>query len=129
PVSCQMHNNIMAAGSKERPPMLGPGRYSHSTNTPLEQVQHHDDNDVFANVRQHSEQPESINDTYVLEKDDGNVIPDSSNICTNDTKCNKMGYSALTARDLDTMPGNAGSQSGLKTTRITRRRSWQTLVK
>ncbi|GJZ40432.1 hypothetical protein Tco_0586995 [Tanacetum coccineum] len=28
-----------------------------------------------------------------------------------------MGYSALTARDLDTMPGNAGSQSGLKTTR------------
>ncbi|GJT51102.1 hypothetical protein Tco_0977259 [Tanacetum coccineum] len=28
----------------------------------------------------------------------------------------KTGYSALTARDLDTMPGNAGSQSGLKTT-------------
>ncbi|GKE88836.1 hypothetical protein Tco_1566311, partial [Tanacetum coccineum] len=27
-----------------------------------------------------------------------------------------MGYSALTARDLDTMSGNAGSQSGLKTT-------------
>ncbi|GJS35270.1 putative reverse transcriptase domain-containing protein [Tanacetum coccineum] len=24
----QMHNNIMASGSKERPPMLGPGRYS-----------------------------------------------------------------------------------------------------
>ncbi|GJW30981.1 hypothetical protein Tco_0047856 [Tanacetum coccineum] len=24
----QMHNNIMAAGSKDRPPMLGPGRYS-----------------------------------------------------------------------------------------------------
>ncbi|GJU52618.1 hypothetical protein Tco_1226332 [Tanacetum coccineum] len=23
-----MHNNIMAAGSKDRPPMLGPGRYS-----------------------------------------------------------------------------------------------------
>ncbi|GKB03076.1 hypothetical protein Tco_0831165, partial [Tanacetum coccineum] len=23
----QMHNNIMAAGSKKRPPMLGPGRY------------------------------------------------------------------------------------------------------
>ncbi|GJZ70880.1 hypothetical protein Tco_0634731, partial [Tanacetum coccineum] len=22
-----MHNNIMAAGSKDRPPMLGPGRY------------------------------------------------------------------------------------------------------
>ncbi|GKF80275.1 hypothetical protein Tco_0238877 [Tanacetum coccineum] len=24
----QMHNNIMAAGSKDRPPILGPGRYS-----------------------------------------------------------------------------------------------------
>ncbi|GKF82127.1 hypothetical protein Tco_0243783, partial [Tanacetum coccineum] len=24
----QMHNNIMAAGSKDRPPMLRPGRYS-----------------------------------------------------------------------------------------------------
>ncbi|GKF20655.1 hypothetical protein Tco_0069293 [Tanacetum coccineum] len=23
-----MHNNIMAAGSKDHPPMLGPGRYS-----------------------------------------------------------------------------------------------------
>ncbi|GKF47741.1 hypothetical protein Tco_0137543, partial [Tanacetum coccineum] len=23
-----MHNNIMAASSKDRPPMLGPGRYS-----------------------------------------------------------------------------------------------------
>ncbi|GJX15642.1 hypothetical protein Tco_0216474 [Tanacetum coccineum] len=28
------------------------------------------------------------------------------------TKCNKMGYSALTAMDLDTMPGNAGSIAG-----------------
>ncbi|GKD68497.1 hypothetical protein Tco_1322587 [Tanacetum coccineum] len=51
---------------------------SSSTDTPLEQVQNHDENDVFANVRRHSEQPESINDTYVLEKDDSNVIPDSS---------------------------------------------------
>ncbi|GJS79124.1 hypothetical protein Tco_0729005 [Tanacetum coccineum] len=56
---------------------------SSSTSQPLEQVQNHDENDVFANVRRHSEQPESINDTYVLEKDDSNVIPDSSNICTN----------------------------------------------
>ncbi|GJY70094.1 hypothetical protein Tco_0473076 [Tanacetum coccineum] len=48
---------------------------SSSTSQPLEQVQNHDENDVFANVRRHSEQPESINDTYVLEKDDSNVIP------------------------------------------------------
>ncbi|GJX38690.1 hypothetical protein Tco_0251993 [Tanacetum coccineum] len=52
----------------------------------LNKVQNHDENDVFANVRRHSEQPESINDTYVLEKDDSNVIPDSSNICTNDNQ-------------------------------------------
>ncbi|GJT39543.1 hypothetical protein Tco_0939408 [Tanacetum coccineum] len=59
---------------------------SSSTSQPLEQVQNHDEKDVFANVRRHSEQPESINDTYVLEKDDSNVIPDSSNICTNDNQ-------------------------------------------
>ncbi|GJU59322.1 hypothetical protein Tco_1237088 [Tanacetum coccineum] len=62
---------------------------SSSTSQPLEQVQNHDENDVFANVRRHSEQPESINDTYVLEKDDSNVIPDSSNICTNDIRKTK----------------------------------------
>ncbi|GJY65461.1 hypothetical protein Tco_0467699 [Tanacetum coccineum] len=42
---------------------------SSSTDTPLEQVQNHDENDVFDNVRRHSEQPESINDTYVLEQE------------------------------------------------------------
>ncbi|GJV28173.1 hypothetical protein Tco_1384621 [Tanacetum coccineum] len=41
---------------------------SSSTSQPLEQVQNHDENDVFANVTRHSEQPESINDTYVFEK-------------------------------------------------------------
>ncbi|GJW70794.1 hypothetical protein Tco_0127711 [Tanacetum coccineum] len=56
---------------------------SSSTDTPLKQVQNHD---VFANERRHSEQPESINDTYVLEKDDSNVTPDSSNICNNDNQ-------------------------------------------
>ncbi|GKD72913.1 hypothetical protein Tco_1331195, partial [Tanacetum coccineum] len=59
---------------------------SSSTNQPLEQVQIHDENNVFANKRRHSEQPESINDTYVLEKDDSNVTPDSSNICNNDNQ-------------------------------------------
>ncbi|GJX63417.1 hypothetical protein Tco_0296317 [Tanacetum coccineum] len=34
---------------------------SSSTSQPLEQVQNHDENDVFANMRRHSEQPESIN--------------------------------------------------------------------
>ncbi|GJY10890.1 hypothetical protein Tco_0379075, partial [Tanacetum coccineum] len=35
---------------------------------------------------QHSEQPESINDTHVVEKDNSNVIPDSSNMCDNDNQ-------------------------------------------
>ncbi|GJZ16127.1 hypothetical protein Tco_0551804 [Tanacetum coccineum] len=59
---------------------------SSSTGQPLEQVQNHDESNVYDNVRRHSEQPESINDTYVLEKDDSNVNPDSSNICTNDNQ-------------------------------------------
>ncbi|GJR99861.1 retrovirus-related pol polyprotein from transposon TNT 1-94 [Tanacetum coccineum] len=59
---------------------------SSSTGQPLEQVQNHDESNVYDNVRRHSEQPESINDTYVLEKDDSNVTPDSSNICTNDNQ-------------------------------------------
>ncbi|GJX26870.1 hypothetical protein Tco_0233166, partial [Tanacetum coccineum] len=69
-----------------------------------EQVQNHDENDVFANVRRHSEQPESINDTYVLEKDDSNVTPDSSNICNNDNQ-NKQNelekYIAFNDRTID----------------------------
>ncbi|GJR17173.1 retrotransposon protein, putative, unclassified [Tanacetum coccineum] len=48
------------------------------------QVQHHDENMCLQMKGRHSEQPESINDTYVLEKDDSNVTPDSSNICNND---------------------------------------------
>ncbi|GKD64125.1 hypothetical protein Tco_1306233 [Tanacetum coccineum] len=59
---------------------------SSSTDTPLEQVRYDDEYNVFANERQHSEQPKSINDTYVLEKDDSNVTPGSSNICNNDNQ-------------------------------------------
>ncbi|GJV54929.1 integrase, catalytic region, zinc finger, CCHC-type containing protein [Tanacetum coccineum] len=60
------------------------------------QVQNHDENNVFANERRHSEQPGSINDTYVLEKDDSNVTPDSSNICNND---NQVGKNAAECTD------------------------------
>nr|GEV61653.1 hypothetical protein [Tanacetum cinerariifolium] len=57
------------------------------TNTkPLEQVQYDAEYNVFANERHHSEQPESINDTHVLEKDDRNVTPNSSNVCNNDNQ-------------------------------------------
>ncbi|GJR14031.1 hypothetical protein Tco_0796683 [Tanacetum coccineum] len=50
---------------------------------PLEKVHSNDDYNVFATERQHSEQPEFINDTYVVEKVNSNVIPDSSYTSTN----------------------------------------------
>ncbi|GJY67971.1 retrovirus-related pol polyprotein from transposon TNT 1-94 [Tanacetum coccineum] len=51
---------------------------------PLEQVQYDAGYNVFANERQHSEQPESISNTCVVEKVDSNVIPDSPDMCDND---------------------------------------------
>ncbi|GKC17093.1 retrovirus-related pol polyprotein from transposon TNT 1-94 [Tanacetum coccineum] len=74
-----------------------PGESS-STEQPLEQVQNHDENNVFANERRHSEQPESINDTYVLEKDDSNVTPDSSNICNNDNQVDQNAVECVDER-------------------------------
>ncbi|GKA51870.1 hypothetical protein Tco_0745066 [Tanacetum coccineum] len=56
---------------------------------PLEKVQLVDDYNVFANERQHYEQPKSINDTFVVEKVDSNVIPNSSNMCDNEGKDNQ----------------------------------------
>ncbi|GJX76386.1 retrovirus-related pol polyprotein from transposon TNT 1-94 [Tanacetum coccineum] len=50
---------------------------------PLEQVQSNDDYNVFAIERQHSEQLETIHDTYVVETVDSNVIPNSSDMCDN----------------------------------------------
>ncbi|GJZ22879.1 hypothetical protein Tco_0559918 [Tanacetum coccineum] len=55
------------------------------TNTePLEQVQNDAEYNVFANVRQHFEQPESTSNTCLVEKDDSNVTPDSPDLCDND---------------------------------------------
>ncbi|GJW26451.1 retrovirus-related pol polyprotein from transposon TNT 1-94 [Tanacetum coccineum] len=55
------------------------------TNTdPLEKVQYNAEYNVFSNERQHSEQPESINNTCVVEKVDSNVIPNLPDMCAND---------------------------------------------
>ncbi|GJZ70405.1 retrovirus-related pol polyprotein from transposon TNT 1-94 [Tanacetum coccineum] len=51
---------------------------------PLEQVQNNAEYNVFANVRQHSEQSESTSNTCLMEKDDSNVTPDSPDMCDND---------------------------------------------
>ncbi|GJZ68146.1 integrase, catalytic region, zinc finger, CCHC-type containing protein [Tanacetum coccineum] len=51
---------------------------------PFQKVQNHDDNyNVFANDRQHPEQPESVNDTYPDEQGDNNIILDSLDMSTN----------------------------------------------
>ncbi|GJZ31707.1 hypothetical protein Tco_0576754 [Tanacetum coccineum] len=51
---------------------------------PLEKVQHDAVYNVFANASQHSEQPEFINNTCVVEKVDSNVIFDSPDMCNDD---------------------------------------------
>ncbi|GKB33319.1 retrovirus-related pol polyprotein from transposon TNT 1-94 [Tanacetum coccineum] len=51
---------------------------------PLKQVKYDTRYNVFANEIQHSEQSESISNTCVVETVDGNVIPDSPNMCDND---------------------------------------------
>ncbi|GKE57053.1 hypothetical protein Tco_1496238, partial [Tanacetum coccineum] len=51
---------------------------------PLEQVQYDAGYNMFANERQHSEQPESTSNTCLVEHDDSNVIPDSQDMCDND---------------------------------------------
>ncbi|GJU37461.1 retrovirus-related pol polyprotein from transposon TNT 1-94 [Tanacetum coccineum] len=61
-----------------------PNADSGTDTKPLEQVQNNAEYNVFANVRQHSEQPESTSNTCLVEKDDSNVTPDSPDMCDND---------------------------------------------
>ncbi|GKB99299.1 hypothetical protein Tco_0985436, partial [Tanacetum coccineum] len=56
---------------------------------PLEQVQSNDDYNVFVTKRQHSDQPETINDTYVVKTTNSNVIPNSSDMCDNEGKADQ----------------------------------------
>ncbi|GKC04666.1 hypothetical protein Tco_0996276 [Tanacetum coccineum] len=57
---------------------------------PFKKVHTADDNyNVFANERQHPEQPESINNIYVMEQDDKNISPDSSNICSDEEEADQ----------------------------------------
>ncbi|GKC69656.1 hypothetical protein Tco_1115539 [Tanacetum coccineum] len=52
----------------------------------LEKVHPNDDYNVFTIERQHPQQPESINNTYFLEKDDSNITPDSLDMCNDEGK-------------------------------------------
>ncbi|GKB59038.1 hypothetical protein Tco_0915224 [Tanacetum coccineum] len=51
---------------------------------PFEQLQYNTGYNVFANEIQHSKQPEFTRNTCLVEKDDSNVTPDSSDMCDND---------------------------------------------
>nr|GFA46073.1 ribonuclease H-like domain-containing protein [Tanacetum cinerariifolium] len=51
---------------------------------PLEQVQNNTRYNVFANDLQHSEQSESISNTFLVETDDSNVFLNSPNMCDDD---------------------------------------------
>nr|GEY68139.1 hypothetical protein [Tanacetum cinerariifolium] len=57
---------------------------SRTDTEPLEQVHNDAEYNVFANVRQHSEQLESTSNTCLVEKDDSNVTPNSPDMCDND---------------------------------------------
>ncbi|GKC96747.1 hypothetical protein Tco_1162189 [Tanacetum coccineum] len=56
---------------------------------PSEKVQYDAEYNEFANERQHFEQPESINNTCVVENVDSNVIPNSLDMCDNDIQTNQ----------------------------------------
>nr|GFA19790.1 hypothetical protein [Tanacetum cinerariifolium] len=51
---------------------------------PLEKVQYDVGYNVFSNERQRSEQPESINNTCIVEKVDSNFILNYPDMCDND---------------------------------------------
>nr|GEY13967.1 retrovirus-related Pol polyprotein from transposon TNT 1-94 [Tanacetum cinerariifolium] len=53
---------------------------------PLEKLQNDTGYNVFANELQHSEQSESISNTCLVETVDSNVIPDSPDMCDDDTQ-------------------------------------------
>nr|GEZ03028.1 hypothetical protein [Tanacetum cinerariifolium] len=53
-------------------------------NEPLQKAQNDDDNyNVFDNDREHPEQLDSVNDTYVEEQGDTNITIDSMDMCNN----------------------------------------------
>ncbi|GKB13337.1 hypothetical protein Tco_0847260 [Tanacetum coccineum] len=64
---------------------------------PLEQVKYDPGYNVFANERQHSEQPESISNICVVAKVDSNVILDSPYMCDNDIQSDQNAEDELTA--------------------------------
>ncbi|GKG56544.1 hypothetical protein Tco_0579868, partial [Tanacetum coccineum] len=68
---------------------------------PLQKVQIDDDNyNVFANDRQHPEQPEYVNDTYLGEQGDTNITTVSLDMNTNGEEANEDDDNLARERDL-----------------------------
>nr|GEX45184.1 hypothetical protein [Tanacetum cinerariifolium] len=57
---------------------------------PMVEVPYNFEYNVFVVDTQHSEQPECIIDTYLVEKVDSNVIPDSPDMCDNEIQTYQM---------------------------------------
>ncbi|GJW13099.1 hypothetical protein Tco_0017232 [Tanacetum coccineum] len=68
---------------------------------PLQKVQNDDDYyNVFANDREHPEQPESVNDTYLEEQGDTNIAIDSLDMSTNGETVDQDDDDLANERDL-----------------------------
>nr|GEU47823.1 hypothetical protein [Tanacetum cinerariifolium] len=83
-----LHNAIMEAGGKDRSPMLAlevtPDVADNSRpifdSKPLQKVPNNDNYNVFAIESEHPEQSKSVNDTYLIEQDEHNMIIDPLDI-------------------------------------------------
>nr|GEY66602.1 hypothetical protein [Tanacetum cinerariifolium] len=68
---------------------------------PLQKVQNDNDNyNVFANDKEHPEQPKSVNDTCLKEKGDTNITIDSLDMCTNGEMVDQDDDDIANERDL-----------------------------
>ncbi|GJW13439.1 hypothetical protein Tco_0017572 [Tanacetum coccineum] len=76
----EMQKNFVATHGRNQRTMTVAG----TRETVGDQVQYDAVYNVFANEIQHSEQPESISNTCVVETGDSNGIPDSLDMCDND---------------------------------------------
>nr|GEZ41716.1 hypothetical protein [Tanacetum cinerariifolium] len=65
------------------------------------QVQYDTGYNVFSNERHHSEQPESISNTCVVEKVDSNVIPDSPNMSDNDIQTDQNAVKVMMSTEFE----------------------------
>nr|GEX15370.1 retrovirus-related Pol polyprotein from transposon TNT 1-94 [Tanacetum cinerariifolium] len=68
---------------------------------PMVEVPYTAEYNVFAVDTQHSEQPECINNTRVVETGDCNVIPDSPDMCDNDIQNDKICSVALQSKQTE----------------------------